>query len=182
MPAPASHSPLSVRRRTRETLLVGCAFAALLGATGCGGGGSPTSRSTAARSSDSTLAASPVRSTPSSCPVTKPRGGPPPRRALLNLGQPIAKASDPGWYGNGRSGSSCRLRISSDGPEPGCWPRRSDGSAPALATCGSRERHSMARQPGSRQRLAVQRRTVPRGLPRASSGSSGPDTGCSART
>jgi hypothetical protein len=35
------------------------------------------------------------------CPVSKPSGPKPPRVALLNLGHPIAKASSPGWYGNG---------------------------------------------------------------------------------
>jgi hypothetical protein len=33
--------------------------------------------------------------------VTPPGGPTPPRIALLNLGQPIAHASDPGWRGNG---------------------------------------------------------------------------------
>ena len=35
------------------------------------------------------------------CATTKPHGPRPPRIALLNLGDPIARASDPGWYGNG---------------------------------------------------------------------------------
>lgn len=37
----------------------------------------------------------------SGCPVSKPGGPPPPANALLNGGTPIAKTSDPGWYGNG---------------------------------------------------------------------------------
>jgi hypothetical protein len=35
------------------------------------------------------------------CPVSTPAGPRPPHRALLNFGDPIAKPSDPGWYGNG---------------------------------------------------------------------------------
>jgi hypothetical protein len=35
------------------------------------------------------------------CPVSTPAGPRPPHRALLNFGDPIARASDPGWYGNG---------------------------------------------------------------------------------
>jgi hypothetical protein len=41
-----------------------------------------------------------------------PGGPPPPQNALLNLGQPIAKASDPGWYGNGTLWTSLRPPIS----------------------------------------------------------------------
>ncbi len=35
------------------------------------------------------------------CPITRPGGPRPPRVALQNLGQPMGRASDPGWYGNG---------------------------------------------------------------------------------
>jgi len=35
------------------------------------------------------------------CPITKPKGPPPPANALQNGGTPIAKGSQPGWYGNG---------------------------------------------------------------------------------
>ena len=43
----------------------------------------------------------PVATASAGCPVTKPNGPPPPPDALQNGGTPIAKASEPGWYGNG---------------------------------------------------------------------------------
>ena len=51
-------------------------------AGGCGGSGSHTTSS-------------------SGCPITRPGGPRPPANALQNLGEPIARASEPGWYGNG---------------------------------------------------------------------------------
>ena len=51
---------------------------------GCGGAGHVTATSSSA-----------------GCPVSRPTGPRPPQRALLNLGEPIARASDPGWFGNG---------------------------------------------------------------------------------
>jgi hypothetical protein len=35
------------------------------------------------------------------CPASAPGGPRPPHRALLNFGDPMARASDPGLYGNG---------------------------------------------------------------------------------
>jgi hypothetical protein len=69
------------RARTRSGP-VGAALAAAVGlaAAGCG-------------STDRVAA--------TSCPVTQPGGPRPPGFALLNFGDPIARASDPGWYGNG---------------------------------------------------------------------------------
>lgn len=61
-------------------LAAALALATVLAVTGCG-------------SSPSRVSAT--------CPITKPTGPPPPRRALLNLSDPIAIASAPGWYGNG---------------------------------------------------------------------------------
>ena len=51
---------------------------------GCGGAGHVTATSSSA-----------------GCPVSTPAGPRPPHRALLNFGDPIARVSDPGWYGNG---------------------------------------------------------------------------------
>jgi hypothetical protein len=51
---------------------------------GCGGSGHVTATSSRA-----------------GCPISTPAGPRPPHRALLNFGDPIARASDPGWYGNG---------------------------------------------------------------------------------
>jgi hypothetical protein len=42
-----------------------------------------------------------VTTVPAGCPVSTPAGPPPPRQALLNFGAPMARASDPGLYGNG---------------------------------------------------------------------------------
>ena len=53
-------------------------LAALVGLAGCGGSGST-----------------------GGCPVTKSGGPTPPADALQNGGRAIARASDPGWYGNG---------------------------------------------------------------------------------
>lgn len=65
-----------------------CLVAGLLALAACGGGHSAPSIT--ARASE-----------PGGCPVSTAAGPPPPQRALQNFGTPMAKASDPGWYGNG---------------------------------------------------------------------------------
>jgi hypothetical protein len=42
-----------------------------------------------------------VTSASTGCPASTPGGPPPPRRALLNFGTPMARPSDPRLYGNG---------------------------------------------------------------------------------
>jgi len=74
----------------------GWVLAGLLALAGCGGSHSVASPVPAAPSASG--ASGPQ---PASCPVTRPAGPPPPQRAMMNFDRPIAKASDPGWYGNG---------------------------------------------------------------------------------
>lgn len=80
------------------------------------------------------LAVADCGSSPSSdraaCPTTKASGAPP-QRVLLNFGDLIASASDPGWFGNGAlwCASSQLTTRQSDGPghlEPirGVGPKR----------------------------------------------------------
>lgn len=68
-----------MRARAAVPIIVVVLFAVAAG--GCGGSGHA--------------------STNVGCPVTKPSGPPPPASVLQDLGMPIGKVSDPGWYGNG---------------------------------------------------------------------------------
>jgi hypothetical protein len=77
-----------------------CALAIVAGVVACGGGASrrPHRNASSGAHASRTMA---VAAAVGRCPISRPSGGPPPRRALLNFHDPIAKATDPGWRGNG---------------------------------------------------------------------------------
>jgi hypothetical protein len=77
-----------------------CALAIVVGVAACGGGSSRRLHS-AASSRGRASRTEAVAAAGGRCPISRPAGRPPPRRALLNFHDPIAKATDPGWRGNG---------------------------------------------------------------------------------